>query len=323
VWIFGSKGGKRIRRSLDTQNWERAEELLRAEEFDAGPGVAVEEAAERFLKDCESRGIGADQTAKYKLTFDEMKKVFPGRKLRSITADDLAHYRETWKGQNTTKRSKLGRLRTFFKFGMERGWVNTNPARVLKPPKEERKQVQPFSQSEIEKIMWALDLYKDWPKGRRDEMRAFVLLLRYSGLRIRDVVTFKKSNLLSDRILVHTQKAKTTVSMPVPKEVTEALKKIEGLSEFYFWSGNGLPKTGVADWQRSMAKLFKLAGVKGHCHQFRHTLATELLSKGVSMENVAKILGNTLRIVEKYYSAFSRSRQEALAAEIEKAWKPA
>jgi site-specific recombinase XerD len=96
-------------------------------------------------------------------------------------------------------------------------------------------------------------------------------------------------------------------------ETIAALKKVEGVSEFYFWSGNGLPKTCVADWQSSLTKLFKLAGIaNGHAHRFRHTLAVNLLAKGVSMENVAQILGNTLRIVEKHYSAFSQARQDAL-----------
>ncbi len=155
VWCFGTnRDGKRIRESLDTQNWGVAQEKLREKEFaDAPeiPGIRIEEATERFLKDCESRSVGSAQTAKYKLTFDELKKVFKSRKLGSITADDLAHYRERWSGSNSTRRSKLGRLRSFFRFAMDRGWVASNPAKVLKPPKEDGKQVQPFSDSEIEK----------------------------------------------------------------------------------------------------------------------------------------------------------------------------
>jgi integrase/recombinase XerD len=210
VWCFGTnRDGKRIRESLDTLNWGVAQEKLREKELaDAPetPGIRVEEATERFLKDCESRSVGSAQTAKYNLTFDELKKMFKGRKIGSITADDLAKFRDGWSGSNSTKRSKLGRLRAFFRFSMERGWVASNPAKVLKPPKEDRRQVQPFSAAEIEKVMWALDLYKDRPKGRRAELKAFVLLLRYSGLRIRDVVTFRKSNLIVDRILLQTVK---------------------------------------------------------------------------------------------------------------------
>src|SRR6266446_2738906 len=32
------------------------------------------------------------------------------------------------------------------------------------------------------------------------------------------------------------------------------VRELEG--RYYFWSGNGLPKSAVADWQRSLRKLF-------------------------------------------------------------------
>ncbi|HXA15777.1 MAG TPA: tyrosine-type recombinase/integrase [Thermoanaerobaculia bacterium] len=42
-----------------------------------------------------------------------------------------------------------------------------------------------------------------------------------------------------------------------------------------------------------------MAGVSGYPHRFRHTLATELLSEGVSVEIVAAILGHSPRITLK------------------------
>jgi integrase len=311
-----------VRKALDVRNWEAGQKIVREWEG-SGPRevITLKMACDRFLDDCKARSVGEAQYKKYELMFARMQEFFEGEGL-AVKVERLARFRESWKVGSSTQRSILGRLRTFFSFCQARGWVTENPAKLLKAPKEERKQVQPFSDAEIEKIMWALDLYKDWPRGRRAELRAFVLLLRYSGLRIRDVVTFRKSNVTGDRILVQTAKAKTVVGLPVPNEVIQALKGIEGLSEYYFWSGNGSPKSSVWDWQRSLTKLFKLAGVEnGHAHRFRHTLAVNLLAKGVSMENVAKILGNTMRIVEKHYAAFSHVRQEALAAEVEKVWK--
>jgi Phage integrase family len=60
--------------------------------------------------------------------------------------------------------------------------------------------------------------------------------------------------------------------------------------------------------------VFKAAKIKGrpHPHQFRHTFAVKLLSHGTSVENVAALLGNSLKIVWKHYAAWVKERQEAL-----------
>jgi len=68
---------------------------------------------------------------------------------------------------------------------------------------------------------------------------------------------------------------------------------------------SGLPKSSVANWQRSLRKLFELAGVeKRHAHRMRVTMAVEQLKRGVSVENVVAILRNTPLIVQKHLGAF-------------------
>jgi hypothetical protein len=60
---------------------------------------------------------------------------------------------------------------------------------------------------------------------------------------------------------------------------------------YFFWSGNGLPKTFVANWQRPCRRLFKVANLRKpdgtpkrcHCHMFRDTFAVEMLLAGVPM----------------------------------------
>jgi predicted transcriptional regulator len=53
---------------------------------------------------------------------------------------------------------------------------------------------------------------------------------------------------------------------------------------------------------------------------FRHTLATELLEKGITVEHVAQILGNTPQIVYKHYSPWIPSRQKALDDAVMSVW---
>jgi site-specific recombinase XerD len=66
--------------------------------------------------------------------------------------------------------------------------------------------------------------------------------------------------------------------------------------------------------------LFALAGVKGNPHMFRHTLVTELLTKEVSLETVAAILGNTPAIVQEHYSHFVKSWQMKLEEDVRRVW---
>jgi integrase/recombinase XerD len=323
IWVQGTLHGKSVRKSLDIYNWDSAQKLVR--EWEGGTQsevVMLSDAFDRFLDDCLARGVGPAQRAKYKLMFEDMRKVFKGRSVK-LSADDLAEYRQGWTVGTTTKRSRLGRLRTFFKFCMERGWIQGNPAKLLKPPKEERKQVQPFSDDEIEKILWAVDLYPDRPYGRRNDLRAFVLVLRYTGLRIGDVVSLRRSALKDGKLLLQTQKTGSEVWMPLPQVVLDALGKVIGTSGYWFWSGDGAVRTCVGNWQRSLRTLFKLAGVKNAFpHKFRHTFSTDLLSKGVSVETVSVLLGHgKSSITQKFYSAWIKSRQVALTSEIEKAWK--
>ena len=64
-----------------------------------------------------------------------------------------------------------------------------------------------------------------------------------------------------------------------------------------------------------MAVIFQKSGVKGaHAHRFRHTLATEILSAGGSVQDAADVLGNSPRIIEKHYAKWIKARQDRISA---------
>jgi integrase len=63
--------------------------------------------------------------------------------------------------------------------------------------------------------------------------------------------------------------------------------------------------------ERTLAAVFKKSGVKkAHAHRYRHTLATSLLGRGATFEEVADILGNTPEVVRKHYGKWSKGRQD-------------
>jgi integrase len=55
-----------------------------------------------------------------------------------------------------------------------------------------------------------------------------------------------------------------------------------------------------------------LVGLWRHAHRFRDTFTVSLLEKGVALETVAILLGNTIKIGEKHYAPWARSREIAL-----------
>jgi integrase/recombinase XerD len=326
IWVQGTLHGKWLKKSLDLRNWEGAQRLVR--DWEAGASahsVPLKDACERFQSDCEARKLGSAQLGKYKLLTEDLKKEFPNRLVGSISTDDLRTYREGWSVGSVTASKKLERLRTFFKFCQESGWIATNPAKVLKAPQGKAAPTLPFSDPEMEKILWAAEQYPElFPMSREygKKVKPFILLLQYSGLRIRDAVCLRTDALKDGKLFLRTAKTETPVWIPLPKSVVESLKSIKDFGGYFFWSGNGLPKSAVADWQRTLAKVFKAAGVKGHAHRFRDTFSVNLLQKGVALETVSVLLGHSnSRITAKYYNPWVKSRQIALESEIQKAWR--
>jgi hypothetical protein len=91
---------------------------------------------------------------------------------------------------------------------------------------------------------------------------------------------------------------------------------------YFFWTGKSTVRSAKGKWQRRLQRLFKLANVpKGHPHQFRDTFAVELLLAGVPLDRVSILLGHSsIRITERHYAPWTRSRQEQIEADLKAAW---
>jgi site-specific recombinase XerD len=344
---MGSFRGEFVRKSLNTTSWERGTAILREWEDSEKQheSLDVEDAGERFLEDAKSRHLSIDTLNKYKLIFREMSEFFGKKQLNAISVDDLSLYRSSWKMAAITSLKKLERVKAFFGFSKNRGWVKENRAVFLKTPKTSFAPTLPFTAEQFEKILWATEVFpKKGIYGDKSgaRIRAFVLLLRYTGLRIRDVVGLRWLKDIQNtagewRVSLYTQKTGQAVYVPIPREVAEEIEvtwmqidkslaavrgeRYESLPDYLFWSGIGNIKSAVGDWQRSLRRLFKIAGMKGHAHMFRDTFAVDLLQKGVPIETVAVLLGHSsIRITEKHYSPWVKSRQLALEGLVKKTW---
>jgi site-specific recombinase XerD len=203
-------------------------------------------------------------------------------------------------------------LRQFFEFCRDRDWTSKNPARSLRVPKvDDSVEVVPYTQDEIVKIIAACSQIGRSSYERR-RARAITLLMRHAGLRISDVVTLSRDHIKSNRLEKRSVKNHKWIRVELPPAVLEALdllpppKAASRDNKRYFYSDTtGLRSLVKGAW-RTMDAVFKRSGVEGaHPHRFRHTLASELLGKGGSIEKVAGILADNEATVRRYYAKWT------------------
>jgi integrase len=325
VWVQGTLKGKPVRESLKLSNWEAAQKIVRSWEIDGRSApVSLKDAGDRFVADLKARELSSETIAKNERTVNELVEYLgENTSLPSVTLNDLGKFREAWKLRPITARKKLERIRSFFKFCIERDWIEKNPAKGLLPPKEIDIERKPYEPGELEKIEWAIPLFPAkgiYGEANSSRLKVFITVLRWTGLRIRDVVQLKKSQVQGEYIILRTQKNKKPVKLLLHAEAKEALDGVDNPGEYFFWSGLGNAKSCVGDWQRTLARLSKIAGFRIHAHRWRHNFAADLLSKGVPVSEVAAILGNSPRIVERHYSQWIDARQSSLDKAVKSAW---
>jgi integrase len=148
---------------------------------------------------------------------------------------------------------------------------------------------------------------------------------------------------------VRTYRKKTgeDVFCKMPPFVIEALKVAPHDSDrYFFWTGQSDIHTRAKKWGYRMRKLFTLAKVMTEMktryrrsggklkpepetelvtsatpYMFRHTLARDFLESGGSMAELAELLGNSVRICEKFYSKWDKRRQDRLERNLDELHK--
>jgi integrase/recombinase XerD len=173
-------------------------------------------------------------------------------------------------------------------FVQEAGWLETNPAKIIKPPKVEDPPTLPYTKEEFERVVKACDKYPR--KHHAVKLKALVLLLRHSGFRITDAITLTKQRITDGVLTLRTAKTGTPVRLPLHPDALTALAAIQS-GHYYFWFGHGKTKSCVGDYQRAFKTLYELAEVEnGHAHRWRDTFAVELLLKRVPIADVSVFL---------------------------------
>lgn len=337
IWVAGTLGGEPVKKSLDLTAWEAAQDKVRLWESrgriedPSDIRITLREAVQKFIEDAQARDLKPESIRRLRTIFDRQLIPFADRLgiqyLSQMSVNELRQFRASLRNSANTGQKKLESLRSFFRFCCDSKWIIENPAKLMKAPKVTQRPTMPFAEDEMKKIIAACDKYPNC-HGNYDpqygpKLKAFVLLLRHSGLRIGDASMLKREWLKGDRLFLYAQKTGTPVYVPLPCQLVAALNSCpNGNPEYFFWSGQSKLTTAAGNQRKYLKRLFKIAGVGGgKPHRFRDTFAVELLLADVPLERVSILLGHSsVKVTEKYYSPWVKSRQDQLEADVRKTW---
>jgi integrase/recombinase XerD len=343
-----SHNGEQRRKSAKARTWAQAEIAKQQveEQFkpvnQRTPSVkhkTIQQAIELFVNFKTSEGLDHTVLKKYIRELDRLCQFMDKRMafhVSDISLEHLTEYRGKWIEQypsSTTRQKVQERLKAFLGYCYDAQWLDRVPKlssiHVDEPP------TMPLSGKEYEKLLGQCS--KEFEPAKAKKVHAFIQCMRHTGLAIRDAVPLKREEIQWDakkkihRVVTSRQKTGVHVSVPIPPEVaTELLGVICGNDKYLFWNrgafgGNasrergreGKETTAVTSMQTALRKLFRAAGLyleDQHMvsHRLRDTFAVSLLSRGVPLEEVAKMLGNSIKVCEKHYGKWVQSRQDRL-----------
>lgn len=199
-------------------------------------------------------------------------------------------------------------LHRTFQFAVESEMVEKNPLRLEgRPGDSADRGAQPFNGEQLRNMRQHADA----------DLLSF-LLLRWTGLRGSDAAGLTWTEIDWDAREMNrlTVKRKKRVILPIQQELFFALEterdRRTPKAQDRVWVNpiSGKPMTRPRLYQRMLA-LGKRAGVAdSHPHRFRDTLAVDMLARGASPYDVAKLLGDTVATVEKHYAPFVKELRE-------------
>ena len=323
LWAWGSlPNGRWVRKALGTRSMAEARRTVERWERDQRTGAppSVGFAAEAFL------ARHKDSARSTRIKYSKIMKLFSAfceragyDRIDSIAVEVFDRYHATRDIAPLTWAKELQVLRSFCEFCVRREWMRRNFAKEVESPKGlQPADREPYSEEEMVAILNACDAIGKRPYERL-RARAMVLVMRYTGLSIRNTFLLRRDQIRDGYLGVRRAKNGKPVRVLVTSDLQSALDAVplpsrapDSSCPYFFYSGRD--EIAIEYAQRSvegtMRALFRRSGVKNaKTHRFRHTLATRMLEKGASLEDVAALLGNSARIVERYYAKWSPGRQ--------------
>jgi integrase/recombinase XerD len=272
------------------------------------------------------RGLSTNSVVNYELDVEKLINYLEANSYSTspidIDYEDIqAFIYDISKHLNSRSQSRLiSGLRSFFNYLVFEDYRKTNPLDQIESPKIGRKLPDTLSIKDIDKLIKAIDLTKEYNGVRIGERNRAIIETLYScGLRVSELTNLKVSDLFFDEGFIKvTGKGNKQRFVPIGLNTqkyiiiwTEIRTHITIHPEhkdtlFLNNRGKQLTRAMIFTIIKNLAKAINLNKVISP-HTFRHSFATHLLENGADLRAIQLMLGHESITTTEIYMHIDRS----------------
>ncbi|WP_298894883.1 site-specific tyrosine recombinase/integron integrase [uncultured Psychroserpens sp.] len=272
------------------------------------------------------RGLSANSITNYELDVEKLINYLTIHDI-SISPVDIeyetvqAFIYDASKQLNSRSQSRLiSGLRSFFSYLVFEDYRKTNPLDHIESPKIGRKLPDTLSIDEIDALINAIDLNREFNRVRIGERNRAILETLYScGLRVSELINLKLSDLFFDEGFIKvTGKGDKQRFVPIGTNTQNYINIWKDLrvhmsvdpeyKDTLFLNNRGkqLTRAMIFTIIKDLAKAINLNKVISP-HTFRHSFATHLLENGADLRAIQLMLGHESITTTEIYMHVDRS----------------
>ena len=255
----------------------------------------IADLADAVVADAEARGVSKSHARNLKDLLARVAAAFPRHLAADLRPSEVAAWiaRQPW--GNKQKNHCLGAVRAAYRFGVAEGHLTSNPFTSLRMLPTKR----------VESVVTALDHWRLLLACRAWDEVAFLHLLWLTGARPGEIAAATAADVSDGKITLKHHKTAHKGKRRVIYLSPEAGKLVAKQVRLHpkgplVQTREGTP-WAKANWISLLRRRSEQAGVDITAYAYRRAFAARLIAAGVSIEDVAGLLGNTTTVALRAY----------------------
>lgn len=240
-----------------------------------------------------------DNTLKHIIEFQGKNLTF--EEVTIVWVENFIEYLRT-KLSNNSILTYINKINATLNQAIKEKIIIENPIKNILKPRKEETEIVYLNKDEIQEII-NLEFWDN------DSKNAF-LFGCYTGLRVSDIQNLKWKHIKENKIQLVQTKTKNTVYIPLNPNAKIILEKQKHNIEFVFNVSEH-----ISSINRTIKKMIKQTNINKHVHFHcsRHTFATLLVSEGVDIFTISKLMGHSdIKSTMVYAKVMDEKKEKAV-----------